>query len=691
VQNRSHKRTLFALYITIFTFYIFVGTLAAHPFDDYIYARHAQYFYYMNVNPAYGLPMGLYYDLINIGGYFVTILLNAIGIVNVLSIQIGVKIPFIIFAFLTAYLVSRILEDMGYKGIYAGLILLTSPVYFFTSVIYGSPIVISIFFLIYSIYLLFRRKTLFSAALFGMSIGSYLYPLLSLPILVRFLYKHEGKRETAIYIAVTTVFAAIGQLTVLYLYTRMGLYSISPNIPSGYVSSVSLPYYSIFDLFAILKISGSVPGSIYSFTYYIASIVAAFSYFLIKKENVDRHSLLIFFLIQGVIFSALNPGNLPSYMSAMIPFAIIIAILSKRWVLVGMVWIASVFDFLVIQTINPSGLFIYFSDLNSRILSWKNSYLDVLVYIFSFLYSLSLLLIVPVSLRPRQGKMARFKKTLASQYSMVGVFCVIGILVLVPVASNIPVNMYLSSNLNTFDAQPVNESLSGHSLSVEYLIPTIGFLTNRYLGYFVGSIQPPSQPEIVYNYSKNYVSRGMNFTEELALPYPINNVLIELFAKENGTINLELINATSTLTTFGTKQVTNDYIIFRYEFSSVLSGSYSLNIKSTVPVYMYNESSVSILLIGSPQAGVAIVNNIPLQGGYIPGYLLKSKLQITFTGPFQKLPPFIPSVLVYLAKSLVKPVSIAIFEGGIIFLLLVAVPSYAMFFRRKGKSIFDRG
>lgn len=686
MPERSQKWMLFALYTAIFILYLFVGTVAAHPFDDYIYARHAQYFYYMNVNPAYGLPMGLYYDFINIGGYFVTILLGSVGIVNVLATQIGVKIPLIVFTFLTAYLVSRILNDMGHDGRYASLILLTSPVYFFTSVIYGSAIVISVFFLVYSIFLLFGRRSLLSAVFFGMAIGSYLYPLLSLPVLARYIYKREGKKVTLIYFAITAIFAAIGQLIVLYLYVRMGLYAISPNVPSGYVSSISLPYYSIFDLLSVLKISSSIPGTLYSFSYYITSLVASFSYFLIKEEKVDKSSFLIFLMIQGVIFAALNPGNLPSYMVAMIPFAIMIAVLSKRWIIIGMVWISSILSFLVIQAISPAGLFIYFSDVNIKILAIKNPISSGLVYVFGFLYSMSLLLTIPISLRLKPGSATRFRKTLVSQFSTVGVFCVIGILVLVPVVSNIAPTMYLSSNLNSFDAQPVNEFLSGHSLSVEYLVPTVGFISSSYLSYFVGSIRVPSQFVTEYNYSRNFISGEMNFTEGLSLAYPVDNVVIELYSKETGITNLQLENSTSAFTLYGSVFSTSNYTIFKYVFSPVLAGSYQLKVESTVPIYLYNDSSLSIFVGGVPQVGTVVINKIPLQASFIPSYLLKSKLQITFMGPFQKLPPFIPSVVVYLAKSLVILDPAATIEGGFMFSLLVGAPVYALFFRSKWMS-----
>ncbi|MEM0135759.1 MAG: hypothetical protein QXU18_11160, partial [Thermoplasmatales archaeon] len=84
-------------YVLLLIAYFFVGAIAAHPYDDAIYAQNAQFFYLFRIPPIFSLPMGIYYDFINVGGYFPTVLLSLFHVQNVVTIQIGVKIPFIIF------------------------------------------------------------------------------------------------------------------------------------------------------------------------------------------------------------------------------------------------------------------------------------------------------------------------------------------------------------------------------------------------------------------------------------------------------------------------------------------------------------------------------------------------------------------------------------------------------------------
>jgi len=78
---------------------------------------------------------------------------------------------------------------------------------------------------------------------------------------------------------------------------------------------------------------------------------------------VNIEIVIIFLFIQGILFSSLAPYNLPSYMAAEIPLAIIVAFIYRRWIFIGTMWLSSFLSFIVMQTISPVGFIIYFSDL----------------------------------------------------------------------------------------------------------------------------------------------------------------------------------------------------------------------------------------------------------------------------------------------------------------------------------------
>ncbi len=651
-----------------------VGTIAAHPFDDAIYAQHAQFFYFLGVNPAYGLPMGLYYDVINIGGYFFTIVASIAGISNVLSIQLGVKIPFIVFTFLTAYFLYKVIEEMGRDGHIAALLLLTSPIYFFTSVIYGSAIVVSMFFLIASVYFLLKKNTLVSAALYGMSVGSYLYPVFSIPILLRYVNNEKGRKEVLLFLAVATVTAAIGQLSVLYIYYRVGYYAGSPSNPSGYISPGSVSYYSIFDMLNVFGLSSRVPGELYNYLYYGSALVASFSYFLVRKENVGRESLVSFLLIQGVLFSALNPYNLPSYMAAVIPFAIIIAVVYRRWMIIGLLWFIYALSFGVMQTINSVGFLIYFSDVNLKILAIRNFYLPVLNDDLGFLYSFALLCLIPIVLKLKKGTVMKFKKSLIAQLSTISALAVVALIILAPVASSVPSGMFLESSLNTFQANQVSESLNGTSLVVNYSVPLVGLMDSKYTNYLEGYLTLPSNRYVAVNDPGTTSLQRANFSEILELPFPVIDPTLELFGNSYGNVTAGISNSSYRVSSQTAMHLEGSGIAYSFQVNATLSGSYTLDLETNIPMYFHNQSSVALYIAGVPFVGKVVVNGIELQGNLIPGNFLKPTMTVIYSGPYEKTPPFGIPVVIQLEKSLGKPIFLSIVDGGVAFVFFVLPP-----------------
>jgi hypothetical protein len=73
--------------------------------------------------------------------------------------------------------------DVQIDGRYTSLILLILPIYFLAALIYGSATVVSISFLIASPPPIIMRRNALHAIFCGMSIGSYLYPMMAIPFL----------------------------------------------------------------------------------------------------------------------------------------------------------------------------------------------------------------------------------------------------------------------------------------------------------------------------------------------------------------------------------------------------------------------------------------------------------------------------------------------------------------------------
>ena len=123
---------LFLALLLIGLAYAFIGIIAAHPFDDAIYAFNSQMFYYLHGSPFLFLPQGIFFDAINVAGYFPVALSTLFLKSNVLFIQIGVKIPFILFTFLSSYILYRIAKLLKFDEIFASLLLPLTIMYLAT-------------------------------------------------------------------------------------------------------------------------------------------------------------------------------------------------------------------------------------------------------------------------------------------------------------------------------------------------------------------------------------------------------------------------------------------------------------------------------------------------------------------------------------------------------------------------------
>ncbi len=642
-KQRNFRRYL--PYVLLLAAYLFVGSLASHPFDDAIYAQNAQFFYFFRIPPVFSLPMGLYYDLINVGGYSLTILLSLLKIQNVITIQIGVKIPFIIFAFLTAFVLYKIGREMDFNGRYASLVLLTSPIYFFTALIYGSAIIVSVFFFIASLLFIIRKRTALSAIFYGMSMGSYLYPMIAIPFLLRYFWVKEGRRNAGVFILVSSIFAAIGQLVTFLLYLSKGIQAQAPISPTTFFAPIiSVQPYSPLDFLNIFNLGRIVPGETINILYYGSALIASLIYFALPRDKVNLSSLIIFLFIQGLLFSSLAPGNLPSFMAAEIPLAIIVALIMKRWVFIGLMWISSFFSFWVMQSINSVGFIIYFSDLNHKILSIRNSYPSWVANLAGSLYTISILLNILFLTHKRGKKTLSPRKTLAAHSTIVVAIVVVALVVLVPVVDNVPSNMYLSPEVNTFQGQIYSSSIVGGNLIVNYSMPLV-VQSGDYEGKYISGIIEFNETRVVMYKQQTENLTEANRSYNLTVLYPLKSAEISLFSPFKGNISVYVENATGIVMPSDSSIIANGKYEYNFNFTQTLEGKYSLNVKSNVGYYSSNVLP-SIIMSGSLAQTSIIIDKTVTNGILLP-YQISKRISIEFEGPYYAVPAAIPMVYFY--------------------------------------------
>ena len=677
-QGRQGKFRSYLPYALLLAAYLFVGALASHPFDDAAYAQNAQFFYFFRIPPVLSLPMGLYYGVINVGGYFLTILFGLMKLQNVIAIQIGVKIPFIIFSFLTAFVLYKIGREMDFNGKYASLVLLTSPIYFFTALIYGSALIVSVFFLIASLLFIIRKKTALSAVFYGMSMGLYLYPIIAIPFLLRFFWVREGKRNAGIFILVSSIFFAIGQMVTFLLYFSKGIQSQAPISPTTFFAPmISVQPYSPLDILNIFNLGKIVPGETINILYYGSAIIASLVYFTLPKDKVNILSLVMFLFIQGILFSSLAPGNLPSYMAAEIPLAIIVAFMMRRWIYIGLIWVSSFFSFWVMQTINPVGFIIYFSDLNHSVLNIKDLYPPWQMNLTSALYAISILLNLIFLRRKKGGTLLKVRKTMTAQATAITAIVIVGLVLLVPVANNIPTTMYLSPYVNSFQGEIYSSSVVNGNLVVNYSMP-LTILYGDFKGkYISGEIDYNETRVVMYNSQGENLTRG-NSSFNLTILYPLKSVEISLFSPYEGTIAAYLENSTGKVMPSYVSIIRTEIYEYNFNFTQTLEGNYSLNVKSDVRYYL-GSTLPSMILSGSLAPTNVIINGAMTNGTIAPQFV-STRMSVQFQGPYYVVPPTLPMLYFDVNTTGASPNYLYVATGAVIFSSIVI---FAVVFIRK--------
>jgi len=672
---------IYASCLVIALGYVFIGTVAAHPFDDAIYAYNAQIFYFLHGSPFIYLPQGIFFDIINVAGYFPVALSSIFTGTNVLFIEIGVKIPFILFTFLSSLILYKIGNHLKFNGIYASLLLLTSPIYFFTSVVYGSAIVVSMFFLISGLYLALKEKAVLSAIMYGIASGTYLYPIFAIPVLARYIYVKKGRRDAAIYLLVSLIFASVGQLVILFFFLKNGIIAASPNNPSAYLSPYStVPYYNIFDFLYILGKGDVLPGQTYNILYYGSSIFFSLSYLLVNRKNVNERSLIVFLLIQGALFASLAPYNLPSYMTALIPLAIIVGLYLRRWSYIVLMWISTVFSFVVMQTINPVGFIVYFSDVNINVLNIKSAYPPWINSIAGSLYALSLLMFIPLSLRGREGAMKKIKRALAPQSAAVAAIVVVGMLIFIPVSSSVPQGMYLSPTIDSFQAAPTSMYLVGTTIVSYYNFPILGTMDRGGLSHFIGEIEYPTSYYPIYNTTGIYEKMAEQFSQYVNIVLPIRNPSIEFSGVGRGSATVELHNSSSTINFHGISNPTGNRTEFMFYANTTISGHYLMIVNSSISLLFHNGTFLGMSMGGIPSYGSAFIDGRELMNSTIYPSNLGGSIRVVFDGPFLGIPKIMPVLVVHQLKPLGRPGMLELLIGGILFVAVIVLTPLLLFF-----------
>jgi len=657
-MERSVRILTYTGYAFALAAYIFMGAVAAHPYDDAVIAQHAQLFYHLGTNPLFYLPQGIYWDIISIGSYFPEVIAHILGFQNVITIHIATKLFLIVSSFLSAMYVEKIVDFVTKdekKGLMAFFLFIFNPIIFYTTVIYGSSIIIAVLFITVSSYFILRGRDMMSALFYGLSMGTFLYPLLGLPIMFRYVYLKSGRGRAFIFLAVSLIFGALGQGPIFLFYLIHGSGLTGLPVGAGYVSPMhTFPPFSIFDIFNLYPV---LKFPYINYLYYSVSLFSSLIFFIIPGEKVDATKLFAFLGLQGVIFSSLAAGGvLMSFPSSIVPFAILFAFSSRRNSILIPLIASFVTLSIAMETINNIGLPIYFVDMNHNIMLHTTHVTPAETQLSGFIFGLSIISMVPIFLLGN----GKEKKSTLGQKSVIGIsaamivsLLLLAAVVVAPVIGSVPTTYYLQNPIGSSGIIE-DESISNGILHLNYTVYLLAFTPEQYYGKIAMWLQEPVGYFTLgeYNYTSMLPIHGnITFPYEISFPSEASKISI---ISDSTNVLMDIKNSTSQRLLSPSSSSYGSDLILTYPLGIIYGGNYSITLEGNGSVGIFNSPGKYIIENGEMKRGVAVdivygfspiltdgtVNGMNIQGGQevqVPLKAYSYKIHFSFPGFYSTL------------------------------------------------------
>lgn len=502
-------KKVYLLYAMITIVYILVASVSSHIFDDATYVQHAQWFYYMDINPLYYWLPGSYYLSILLIGYFPVIIIGFIGIHSVLLEQFFIKFPLIIFLFLTASLSKKLfIQYSGNKplGQIISLLILTNPLSFYVVAIHGNPMIIPVFFSLLSLYYLEMKRPIKAGFSMGIAIGTYVYPIFFIIPILYFLGKTSRFKKPLLFLFITSITSFVGiYLPYIVFLMEFGSLPSSGLITSaGNLASNQLPLYSVFGVLGLLGFSAAIPYSSYFWIFIFSMLTFAIVSVFVVRLKTDFIGLNTSFLIISLAFVVFDFSPTPQYFIAIVPFLVIYAAFRKKVWLLVLLYIVGGLLFLAVFTWGSGDLFGFFANTYPHLLKYEQSFPYEVYLLFSSLLGGLLLALLfgltiyemasPFICRNRNGTRKKTIHTSDEIFTHVSKYTVkfqilamilvllLGLVAVAPSLSNPPKNMVLLSNINTFDLScSIEKDYKENAVIFEYNTPYLVKLMPKYV------------------------------------------------------------------------------------------------------------------------------------------------------------------------------------------------------------------
>lgn len=395
-RKTTYKNNFLRNYTIVFLVLSIFSVFFGYSFDESVFSGYAANFYYYGANPFYYWGMGLYYLGIDIAGYFFSILINIVGVHNVLIEEFGVKLPIDISAFLGGLVLYRLLRQLKLDSNVAetfAFVYLLGPMIFFYSFFQGNPLDFTLLLLLLFLYSLVNGKYKSASFFLAVASASYLYPLFLFPVFVYFVLRKTSKENFYLTLLIYLTFTIIGIGAEYIAYYIQGIPTNAGTAISsvGGVASLSSsmftpPLWNIYYFLNLMQVH---------FYYYVFQIFFIFAMlgpaiYLIwirRQSELSLQDLVAVMAYQGIGFAMFSPISDPQYLLAAFPFILVLSAYRKEFSLLYVISAAAFIGFLMVAFVVPYNFNQYFVDVNPSAGSIQLFISQSLLSLFSVLYS----------------------------------------------------------------------------------------------------------------------------------------------------------------------------------------------------------------------------------------------------------------------------------------------------------------
>ena len=343
------------IFITLFVFSLFFG----YSFDNATYYQRFALYYYYGFNPFYFLQKGSFYPLIVIAGSFPSMLLALLGIKNIITIEMGIKLPIDFAVYIGGMILYKILTSIGIDEKFSRIgayIYMLNPEIFWYAFFHGNEMSFTLMFLLIGLYLFQMKKYEMSVIPFAIAGSLYLYPLLFFIPVAYFLLKRLDmvRSMKAVFIYVLTALVGLTGDFLPYYYYHLSPFTaegsiIAPNSWAAISSTSSVFLPPTFSLYWVPQhfLGFSINLVDYEVIFLILAIVPSFLLMrFFMEKNEDFYAVIVVLLYLGTAFALLSAFSSPQYFQAAMPFVIILSLMQKRVSLIIASAFVSLFQFI---------------------------------------------------------------------------------------------------------------------------------------------------------------------------------------------------------------------------------------------------------------------------------------------------------------------------------------------------------